>query len=85
MSRSYVLWENTNVPVYMYPNAKCNEAGVKGGEGKVIVRGSSSPDPEADLAIALAVLPQLFKEVWKYGDRVTSMNRWEEKIAVALS
>lgn len=85
VSRSYVLWENTNVPVYMYPNVKCNEAGVKGGEGRVTVNGSSSPDPAAALAIAFAVLPQLLREVWKYGDRETSMNRWEEKTAVALS
>lgn len=58
---------------------------MNGGEGKVTVNGSSSPVPEADLAIAAAVLPQLLREVWKYGDRVTSMNRWEEKMAVALS
>ena len=75
VSRSYPLCEKTRVSVYMYPRVKCRDAAVKGGEGRVRVRGSPS---------AWCLFEgQLRSWVWKYGDQEMSMNWCDENIAVA--
>jgi hypothetical protein len=63
VSRSYVLCEKTRVPVYIKPSVKCKEAGVNGGEGSVISKGSSDFDG-----------PHAISASWKYDDRETRMN-----------
>jgi len=59
----------------MKPSVKCREAGVNGGEGKLMVRGS------------FHLAGPFHKESWlrKYGERESRMNRWEEKMAVESS
>lgn len=62
----------------MKPRVKCREAGVKGGDGNVSVRGSS-------LSTYELVFGQETRASWKYGEREMRMNRWEENIAVVSS